>query len=47
MLEKDYSAEEISTEIRELISCIDDFVCTKNEFIDNLRKVYLNVSSSN
>lgn len=47
MQEKDYNTRIISGEIKKLFSDLDDFLDKKNQFVENIRKEYLNLSTNN
>jgi hypothetical protein len=47
MLEKNYSTELISREIRELLNSMDKFICNKDNFSENVKEMYLQVSTNN
>ncbi len=47
MKEKNFESIVISQEIRDLIKDVDTFVNTKDELIENLKRLYLKSSSNN
>lgn len=47
MQEKDYNSKIISSEIKKLFSDLDKFIDRKNQHIEDIKKVYLNLSTNN
>ena len=47
MIDKDYNAKIISHEIKELFSEIDEFICKKDDLLQNIKNLYLAGSNCN
>ncbi|EKE04149.1 MAG: hypothetical protein ACD_20C00101G0002 [uncultured bacterium] len=47
MQDKNYNTKIISNEISKLFADLDKFIDKKNECIDDIKKVYLNLSTNN
>ena len=47
MLDKDYNTKIISEEIKKLFTDLDKVIEKRNDFVQDIRKAYLNMSSNN